>query len=274
MARLIERVDRLEEALIELAKAQKKTEEELVELKNEMLEFKNEMRDFKNEMRDFKNEMLEFKNGIRDFKNEMLEFKNEMRDFKNEMLEFKNEMRDFKNEMRDFKNEMLEFKNWSKKMIEWNKRMINRMNKQWGNLANKLGKLVEDIFGPSADIIIQKYFGCKPNDVSLRRKIVRDGGILEIDIMAVCEKERKFFVFEVKGDPDRQSNIDDFVRKMRRIEEILREYAGYEKHWIYAGLNMKKGTIDKLSKRGIYALIFKGDVFEIPNVNEVKKNTQ
>jgi len=224
MARLIERVDRLEEALIELAKAQKKTEEELVELKNEMLEFKNEMRDFKNEMR-------------------------------------------------DFKNEMLEFKNWSKKMIEWNKRMINRMNKQWGNLANKLGKLVEDIFGPSADIIIQKYFGCKPNDVSLRRKIVRDGEILEIDIMAVCEKERKFFVFEVKGDPDRQSNIDDFVRKMRRIEEILREYAGYEKHWIYAGLNMKKGTIDKLSKRGIYALIFKGDVFEIPNVNEVKKNT-
>ncbi len=251
MARLIERVDRLEEALIELAKAQKKTEEELVELKNEMLEFKNEMRDFKNEMRDFKNEMLEFKNGIRDFKNEMLEFKNEMR---------------------DFKNEMLEFKDWSKKMIEWNKRMINRMNKQWGNIANKLGKLVEDIFSPSADIIIQKYFGCKPNDVSLRRKIVRDGGILEIDIMAVCEKERKFFVFEVKGDPDRQSNIDDFVRKMRRIEEILKEYDGYEKHWIYAGLNMKKETIDKLSKRGIYALIFKGDVFEIPNVNEVKKS--
>ena len=42
-----EKVDRLEEALIELARAQKRTEEELREFKNEMAGFKDEMREFK-----------------------------------------------------------------------------------------------------------------------------------------------------------------------------------------------------------------------------------
>jgi predicted nucleic acid-binding Zn-ribbon protein len=68
----------------------------------------------------------------------------------NEMKEFKDEMKEFKNEMKMFKDEMLEYKNWSKSMIE-------NMNAQWGNLARKMGTLVEDIFYPSAEIVIKKF---------------------------------------------------------------------------------------------------------------------
>ena len=52
------------------------------------------------------------------------------------------EMRDFKNEMRGFKNEMQSFKDQS---------IADRksMNKKWGDLANKMGTVVEDIVIPA-----------------------------------------------------------------------------------------------------------------------------
>ena len=68
-----------------------------------------------------------------------------------ELQSFKDEMLDFKNEMKVFKDEMLDFKEWSKKNIE-------SLNRQWGNLANRMGTLVEDIFFPSMDQTIERYF--------------------------------------------------------------------------------------------------------------------
>jgi len=36
-----------------------------------------------------------------------------------------------------------------------------RMNKQWGDLANRLGTLAEDIVAPNIPRIVRDYFGCK-----------------------------------------------------------------------------------------------------------------
>lgn len=51
------------------------------------------------------------------------------------------EMKEFKDEMKDFKDEMIIFKNESQTDRK-------NMNKQWGDLANKLGTIVEDIVAP------------------------------------------------------------------------------------------------------------------------------
>ncbi|MGC8890571.1 MAG: hypothetical protein ACP5PC_07735, partial [bacterium] len=106
METVAQRVDRLEQVMIELAEQSKITQRELARLSSEMLEFKKEMREFKDEMR-----------------------------------AFKDEMREFKDEMRVFKDEM---------------------NKRWGELANKMGTLVEDIFFPSFEIVLKKYFNVTP----------------------------------------------------------------------------------------------------------------
>ena len=58
-------------------------------------------------------------------------FIGEMKDFKDEMKDFKEEMKDFKDEMKDFKEEM--------------RNEIKSMNKRWGELANKMGTVAEDI---------------------------------------------------------------------------------------------------------------------------------
>jgi len=54
---LEKRVDRLEEALMELIYQSKKTEIKIEKLSDEMREFKNEMKIFKDEMREFKREI-------------------------------------------------------------------------------------------------------------------------------------------------------------------------------------------------------------------------
>ena len=72
----------------------------------------------------------------------------EMREFREEMLEFKNEMREFKDKV---------------------DRQIAEMNRQWGNLANKMGTLVEDIVAPGLPYAIKSTFGMKVEDIMERR---------------------------------------------------------------------------------------------------------
>jgi len=57
METVAQRVDRLEQVMIELAEQSKITQREVARLSTEMLEFKEEMRAFKEEMREFKREM-------------------------------------------------------------------------------------------------------------------------------------------------------------------------------------------------------------------------
>lgn len=235
MAVLRERVDKLEEALMRLVYIQQKTEIELQE-------FKKEMQEFKDEMKVFKNEML---------------------DFKDEMKVFKDEMRNFKDEMRVFKDEMLDFKEWSKKNIE-------NLNQQWGRLANKMGTLVEDIFAPSIDQAIEKYFGVLPDIIDVKKLVRKEGKSLEIDILALCEKQKVAYVVEVKANPDRKEYIDDFLKKLQEIPVFIPSLKDYTLRAIYAGLNMKEETVKLLTRKKLYAMVFRGDILEIVNLEDIK----
>ena len=310
MSEVKERIDKLEEALMRLVYIQQKTEIEIQNLKNEMKEFKEEIRNdtkalkgemklfkdemlsFKNEMKSFKDEMLDFKNEMKVFKNEMLDFKNEMKVFKDEMLDFKNEMKAFKDEMLGFKNEMkvfkdeiLDFKDEMKafkdemklfkdEMLdfkEWSKQNIESLNKKWGELANKMGTLVEDIFAPSIEIVLKKYFDIEPDIVDTRKRIRHANETLELDILAVSDGSKKAFVVEAKSNPDRQDFIESFIKKLNKLQDFLPHLKDYTIYGIYAGLSMAPETVNKLSKKGIYAMVMKGDILEIVNFEKVKQ---
>ena len=88
------------------------------------------------------------------------------------------EMREFKEEMREFKDEMSEFKDETV-------RDRKRMNKQWGDLANRLGTLVEDIVAPNLPRVASELLGCEhPSLFALR--VVRhwQGETREYDALA------------------------------------------------------------------------------------------
>ena len=139
MAEIGERVDRLERAIMELVYIQHKTEMEIQNLKEEMKAFKDAIQ---KDTENLKRELAEFKDEMRTFKDEMKEFKDEMKIFKDEMKVFKDEMKEFKDEMQ---------------------REVKRINKQWGELANKMGTIVEDIVFPAERPVVKKYFGCNPS---------------------------------------------------------------------------------------------------------------
>jgi len=140
------------------------------------------------------------------------------------------------------------------------------MDKRWGDLARKMGTLIEDIFIPSFDLAIEKYFGLTLKDVMPRRKVRKNEETLELDILAYAGE--KAFVVEVKSSPDRVEYVHDFLEKLKILPDFIPEIKKYQVIPIYAALNMEKSTINLLTKNHIYALVVKGDILEIVNFQE------
>lgn len=249
MRAIQERVSTLEEAIKRVLYIQQQTQIEIQDLKQEMKEFKDEMKAFKDEMK---------------------VFKDEMKVFKDEMKEFKDEMKVFKDEMKEFKDEMIEYKEWSKAMIEKLEKTTQDMKKQWGDLARKMGTLVEDIFAPSIDIAIEKYFEIVPNIIDTRKIVRKNSDTLEIDILALSDEHKKAFVIEVKASPDKLEYIKMFEENLKKIPEFLPQLADYEIIGIYAALDMSENTIKTLTKKKIYAMVVRGDILEIVNFKQLK----
>lgn len=67
---LEQKVDRLEDAMAEMAREVARTSRVVAQTSRELADFKREMQDFKREMQDFKREMQDFKREMQDFKNE------------------------------------------------------------------------------------------------------------------------------------------------------------------------------------------------------------
>jgi gas vesicle protein len=252
MPALAERVSFLEDLMQRVAYTQMQANMSIDQLSKEMREFKDEMHDFKDEMRDFKNEMLEFKD--------------EMRDFKDEMREFKDEMLDFKDEMREFKDEMSEYKDWSKEQI-------TRMNRQWGDLANKLGTVVEDIVAPNIPGIAKRYFGCDELDyIAIRvkkRSIADRSRRREFDAIAACEGI--FIVNETKSSPETR-DIDQFAEFIgsKELFDYFPEYRECRICPVFSSLYMDEAFVAYLSRKGIYALAMKNDTMDILNFDSMK----
>ncbi|MCF8038638.1 MAG: hypothetical protein K9K79_04915 [Desulfohalobiaceae bacterium] len=197
---------------------------------------------------------------------EMREFKDEMREFKDEMREFKDEMREFKDEMREFKDEMREYKDWSKKQIV-------TMNRQWGDLANKLGTVVEDIVAPNLPRIAREYFGCEDVDylaIRVKKRSVTDRSKRrEFDAIAVCDKT--FVLNETKSSPEFR-DVEKLAAFLESDElfDYFPEYRDYRVCPIYSSLYLDEAFVSALTKKGIYALAMKDDTMEILNYSDVK----
>ncbi|MDZ7260901.1 MAG: hypothetical protein ONB05_02115 [candidate division KSB1 bacterium] len=61
------------------------------------------------------------------------------------------------------------------------------MNKQWGELANKMGTLVEDLVYPSFQRIFHEKFAMEIEDLMIRRKRkLKDGRLKEFDLISIA----------------------------------------------------------------------------------------
>ncbi len=155
--------------------------------------------------------------------------------------------------------------------LEW-KNEKREMNKKWGELANKMGTLVEDIVAPNIPRIAQELFGIdKIVDFSVRRIIyhptdksrLKDFDALLIASDAIVLNETKSTV--------RQSYIDEFIAFIPTVFEYLPEHRGKKVIPVFSSLYIPEQFVRYLTANKIYAMAMGDETMEILNYNDIPK---
>ena len=155
----------------------------------------------------------------------------------------------------------------------------DEMNKRWGDLANKMGTLVEDIVAPNISGIAREYFGCKDLDffgVRIRKKNTKDASkVREFDVIAVCDD--KVIINETKSNP-KIEYINEFINVLKEIYDYFPEYKDKKIIPIFSSLYIPEDLVTYLTKNRIYAMAMKDDTMDILNfeqvVDDVKKSIE
>ncbi|MEJ5338411.1 MAG: hypothetical protein ACK42C_08540 [Aquificaceae bacterium] len=195
-------------------------------------------------------------------------FIEEMADFKKWVMRYSADTdRKIEEYRADTDRKIAEYRAETDRRIEENRR---ENNKRWGEIANKLGTVVEDIVFPALRPVIRKYFNCEPEKTALRLEYTdRKRGIYEeFDAIAVCQD--RVFLLEVKSTP-REKHIEEFKEKARRFLQYFPEYADKRLTLIMGSLNLNEDFVKLLSKAGIYAMAYREwEYMDILNFEEVQ----
>ena len=143
-------------------------------------------------------------------------------------------------------------------------RQINReMNINWGELANKLGTINEDLVAPSIPRIVREEFGLEVKDLIVRRKKkLKNGRVKEFD--AVAEAEGYLFVNSTKSTLENR-DVDAFIRDIPKFREFYPEYKSDRIVGILSGLYVDKSFIKYAEKRGFIVLAVGDQLMEVKN---------
>ena len=174
-----------------------------------------------------------------------------------EMLAFKDEMREFKNEMRAFKDEMQEDR--------------RKMNKQWGELANKMGTLVEDIVAPAVRPAIQKHFQEEVLDIMVsRKKYDKQKGLRgEFDVIAITDTS--VYLVDSKMSPNKEKLLEFKNKVVPRFRQLFPEYKKLQMVPIFAALRFDQELVDFGTKEKVYMLAYREwDYMDILNFEALK----
>jgi len=174
----------------------------------------------------------------------------------------------FKDEMKGFKDEMKEFK-------EESRAEQKAMNKRWGELANKLGTVVEDIVAPNIRRIAKEYFDCPQLDLFAVRVDKRNpadpSAKREFDVVAVAGD--LVFLNETKSTV-RDSYVRGFIEFVdnKVFFDYFPEYAGKRLIPLFASLSVPDDKVKILSKAGIYVMAMTDTTMDLVNYGDVAKS--
>lgn len=166
-------------------------------------------------------------------------------------------LRALSKEMREFKEEMRAFK-------EESERDRKRMNKAWGDLANKLGSIAEDIVAPNVTRLAEEVFGMGESlDLLVRgRRSSRRGEarVREFDIL--CAGGGKVLVVEVKSTPTVEAT-QAFPAKLETFFDFYPEYEGQELIGIVASWSLPEEVRAAISACGLYGMAMGDETMDI-----------
>jgi hypothetical protein len=139
-------------------------------------------------------------------------------------------------------------------------------NKRWGELAQKMGTIAEDIVAPNLPRLARVHFGCQDlEDFMVRRKVKNKqdpSKRREFDVIAVCAD--KVLINETKSTPSVEA-INDFINALAEVTAYFPEYQGKTIIPIFASLYLDDDLVNYLTKKRIYALAMGDETMELLN---------
>jgi len=164
------------------------------------------------------------------------------------MARFEAEMLDFKTEMRASKREL---------------------DKKWGDLANKLGTIIEDVVAPNLRRLAVEHFGFPViEDFMVRRSRRRAGQETEFDALVVGPAA--VILGEAKTSPSLKF-ADEFAAKAASFFDWFPEYQGRRLLPILASWAIAAPVVERLTSLGIYAMQMGEDTMELTNAAALEK---
>ena len=307
-ASIEKRVDRLEEALTELAQQSRVTEIKLATFIQEMRDYREENNRMIQEMKEdtrllgesLDKTIQEMKEDTRLFKDRTDRTIQEMKEgtmllgerldktiqemkedtrllgesLDKTIQEMKEDTRIFKEGVKVYQDRLdktVQDMKESTKIFEENmNKTIQDMNRRWGELANKMGTVTEDIVAPGFPFLIERYFGLSLDDISCRRKVKdKSGNRWEFDLVA--RSGNIAFIVDVKSDYNRVEYLDHFAQVvLPKAAELLPDLKGCKIIGCIASFRLAPSIIERASQMGILAISLGGDYLEFCNQEVVE----
>jgi len=141
-------------------------------------------------------------------------------------------------------------------------------NKQWGELSNKLGTIVEDIIFPASRPVIESVFGVKVQQIATR--VFRQQGNVRAEFDVVAVSERQVFLIEVKSTP-RFDYLTDFVEsRISVFRQLFPEYASLDLVPIFASLSIPEDVVRAATNRRVFVMAYREwEYMDILNAKEL-----
>ena len=151
------------------------------------------------------------------------------------------------------------------------------MNKRWGELANKMGTIVEDIVAPSLRRMAVAEFDCGEERFFAERisRTRSDDPSLRREFDALCVGERAVLLNETKSTAHAE-DVRAFVAFLRSGEFALYfpEFRTLPVTPVFSSLQLSADLVTYLTRNGIYAVAMGDEAMQVLNLAQVRAKAQ
>ena len=168
---------------------------------------------------------------------------------------------------------MVEFRQEIRQDIAEMRQWRIQAQKQWGEIAQKLGSFVEDIVAPNIPRLGRETFRIGSVEEELfsaprvRLRHPKDSARMrEFDYVYAATKG--WVVVESKNDP-KLKDVDEFRDILADVKEYFPQYAMTPLHPIFASLYVPDHVVKYCTRHGIYALGMGPETMQLLNVSEL-----
>jgi hypothetical protein len=143
------------------------------------------------------------------------------------------------------------------------------LNKKWGDLANKLGTVVEDIVAPNIPTIAKKYFKVEQIQRLMVNLYIESESLKkgkEFDLILVA---KGLVILNETKTTVRQNYLEDFIQSLPEFFEFFPELKGRKLIPIFSSMSFTQQQLAYLTKHKIYAMSMSGDTMELLNFDEI-----